>query len=244
MKTRWQREMKAAAYEVGLILMGIFLWLLLAIFARGQEIVGPDETGVSQPAWFTLDLGDFKAGRFDSGSPDFTLDTDPNHVAINAAMFYSTAPGSFRIVAALASEDGQIEFVDHVITVTGEGGGGDNPQPDLRITEANVAKWLALVPEAARTEEFTHPIRGKKMTRQQAVSETFTNIGQAGTQIKSVPGMDDMLSASLVSALGANAEAWQPFADKIDAALAELKAKKVSYQDYAKAFLTIGRALQ
>jgi hypothetical protein len=224
--------------------LGVVLFVLSVIcsFAEstvGQSITGPDSAATNQPVWLTLELPAGSVGKFDSGNPDYQLDTDPTHVAVGAAMFFAQTAGEFRVVAAIVSTDQEITFAEKIIIVKGD----KPPTNDEAITTANVKKWLADVPDNVRKESITHPITGETMTRQEAVGQTFLNIGKAGTAIGSIPGLDLMLSTALVSALGTQAVAWQPFADAVDTGLSKLKEQNVSAGSYSEAFLLIGRAL-
>ena len=214
--------------------MATYALIAWASVAFGQEIVGPEEAGISQPVWLTLDLPEGFTGKFDA----HLLDTDPTHVAPGAAMFFSLVGGSFRIVAAVVDEAGEIQFVEHTIVVKSDG----PPSPD-QITSANVAKWLAEVPAAVRNETITNPITGEEITRQQAVGETFLNIGKAGPALGAVGALDQMLSVALVSAMGENKDHWKPFGSAVDSGLANLKARDASVADYAAAFLVVGEVL-
>jgi len=213
----------------------LVLVTVLASMMFGQEIVGPEEANTSQPVWLSLDLPEGFTGKFDA----HLLDTDPTHVAPGAAMFFSLVSGSFRIVAAVVDEVGEIQFVEHTIDVKSDG----PPSPD-QITLANVAKWLAEVPAAVRNETLTNPVTGEESTRQQAVGETFTNIGNAGPALGAIGALDQMLSVALVSAMGESKDDWRSFGDSVDTGLDALKAQDASVADYSAAFLVIGEALQ
>ncbi len=244
MKRRWltsEQEMNRAFRKGAILLLlfyGCVAWLIvtLAGTVAGQEIVGPEEVATNQPCWLKLDLPEGYTGKFDS----HLLDIDPEHVAPGAAMFFAVAAGEFRVIAAVVDDKQDIQFVEHYITVTGDGA---EPSPD-KITRANVLKWLQAVPEAVRQETITHPITEQESTRQAAVSTTFTSIGNAGEAIASIPGLDLMLSAALVSAIGDSADEWKPFGASVDTALGKLKATDPTAKEYAAAFLTIGEALQ
>lgn len=222
----------------------IFLAVAFYVMASvccGQEITGGESViGVNQYTWLALELPEGMTGKFDNGIKNCTLDTDPSHVAPNAAMFYATMPGEFRVVAAVVDSSQAISFLEKIITVED---GGVPPSTGEAITKENVKKWLNEVPLLTRKEKFVQPITGQQMTRQEAVAQTFTNIGNAGSSIASVPGLDLMLSTALVSALGETAGNWKPFAESVDNGLSLLKKNNVKATDYAKAFLLIGEVL-
>ena len=217
-----------------------WIWILAMVFASAvdaQEIVCPDEAAVNQPVWLRLDLPEGDRGTFHDGKwDDHFIDTDPTYVAPGAALFFASVPGEYRIIAAV-DVSGELDTLEHVIYV------GTEAPPDTSITEANVLTWLAEVPSDVRDEVYENPVTGDQTTRQEAVGQTFLNIGKAGSSIGSVKGLDLMLSTALVPALGDNAAAWQPFADALDKALERLKEAGVSATDYAAAFLVIGETL-
>jgi len=213
-----------------------FLMFLKGTF--GQEITGPDNASMNQPVWLTLDIPEGSTGKFDSGNPAYMLDTDPAHVADGAAMFFATATGDFRVVAAIVDTQLTITFAEKIISVKGSA-----PPASDAITTENVTKWLGTVPSDVLDESIKHPITEETMTRKEAVGQTFLSIGKAGDAIASISGMDLMLSTALVSALGDKASQWEEFADKIDTALSKLKEQEATVSEYAAAFITIGEVL-
>lgn len=220
--------------------MSAYAVMAWASVAFGQSIIGPDQVATCTPVWLSLELPEGVVGSFDAKErSSYTLDADPAHVAPGAALFWATAPGEYEITAAVNGEAGPT-FFHLTITVKG---GGENPPPSEAITAENVAKWLAEVPESARSEVVTNPVTDKQMSRQQAVGQTFINIANAGPSLGSTDAMDNLLSAALVSALGDSASDWQPFANQVDAALAKLKRQGTRAAEYAEAFTVIGRAL-
>jgi hypothetical protein len=222
-------------------LYALMLACCLASASKSQEITGPDEVGVNQPALLLLsELPEGSKGKFDDGIRGVTLNTDPVYFAPGAAMFFASVAGEYRIVAAVVSDSLDISFVEKLIVVKADGA---PPTPSKAITRENVQEWLEQVPLLARMETIVHPATGENMTRQQAVARSFENIGTAASVIKSVAGMDLMLSTALVPALGESAGKWTPLMEAIDTGLAELKNKDASSADYAKAFLLISEAL-
>ena len=115
--------------------------------------------------------------------------------------------------------------------------------PDLDLSQ-EAAQWLALVPAAVRGEVFTHPISGDTMTRQQAIGRTFREVGGVAGELGSFEAVDMMLSIGLAPGFMPNAEVWQPFSSKADAALEDLKTKGVTVAQYGQALQSIGRALE
>jgi hypothetical protein len=198
------------------------------------EIVGPTETTIGQPVWLTLSLSNDISGKFDDKNS--LLDTDPAHVAPNVALFFTTEPGEYRIVAVYVIDGKAITFLEKIISVK-----GTKPPTSEDITVENITKWIALVPEDARNESMTNPLNQTVMTRQEAIGQTFLNIGNAGSAIGSIAGLELMLSTALTPILGDSASQWQIFADKVDNALTILKDGAIT--DYAKAYIIIGETL-
>ena len=226
------------------IFVGTLLFLLMFVTVGfAQEIKIDDEpniVGINQNVWLYLELPEGTTGKFDDGIRDYKLDINPKHVAANAALFQSSQPGEFRIVAAIVSIDKAISFVEKLIMVKGT---GEPPQPDISITQENIQKWLEQVPSEVRKEKFTQPMTGEELTREEAVAQTFTNIGKAGQAIGSVPGLDLMLSTALVSSLGDSADKWQDFANSIEKGLQVMKDNGCSAVEYGNAFILIGESI-
>lgn len=225
--------------------MGAYTLLALASAAWSQEIVpvdgiDPDQVSISEPVFLRLELEEGMVGAFYAKrSPAYYVRTDT--LAPGAAMFFATSPGTFEVVAAINGAEGQPPaFVALELIVKGD---AVPPQPDESITKANVQKWLALVPESARSELLDDPLTKKSKTRQQVTAETFRNIGMAGPSLKAIAAIDSMLSLGLPPAWDGAKTDWQPFGDKIDAALAAMVARHCSVEDYSQALILIGEVL-
>lgn len=218
-------------------LRNLFLLSVLSISCLAQEPVidGPEKASVNMPVWLKLNLPEGATGKFDN----HFVDINPEHVVSGAALFIATAAGDYRIVAVYVIEK-EINFVEKTIKVTTD----VVVQTDTSITTSNVSKWLAEIPESVRNETIKHPISGEDITRQQAIGQTFLNIGKAGTAIGNIAGLELMLSTALTTVLGDNTEAWQTFANNIDMGLAAIKEKEgVTVVEYANAYILIGEVL-
>ena len=213
------------------------LLLLCACFAEDKtpSITGPTEVAINQPAWLSLELQDGAIGKFDDKNKN--LDIDPTHIVNGAALFFASTPGEYRIIAVSVAET-NISFLEKFISVKA------NVPPDVpneQITKDNVKQWLLVVKEEVRNEKITNPLNQTEMTRQQAIGQTFLNIGKASEAIGSIAGLELMLSTALTPTLGDSASEWKSFADKIDLALSSLKDGPM--EEYVKAYIIIGETL-
>lgn len=219
--------------------LSILLSLLLLCSCLAQDktpsITGPTEVAINQPAWLSLELQDGATGKFDDKNKN--LDINPAHIVNGAALFFASTPGEYRIIAVSVAET-NITFLEKFISVKA------SVPPDVpteQITKENVKEWLLLIKEEVRNEKITNPLNQTEMTRQQAIGQTFLNIGKASEAIGSIAGLELILSTALTPTLGDSASEWKSFADKVDSALSLLKNE--SLEEYVKAYIIIGETL-
>ena len=217
-----------------LISLFVTLSLVCVTFSQEANIEGLDKANVNTPVWLKLNLPENAVGKFDS----HFLDVDPTHVAPGAALFITSVPGEYRIVA-VSVVDKDISFVEKTIVIVG----GPPVSNDITLSTENILKWLETVPVEVRAETITNPLTEEVLTRQKAIGQTFLNIGKGGEAIGSIPGLELMLSTALSTLLGDNSEAWQSFADKIDTGLSVIKDANSTVVEYANAYILIGETL-
>jgi len=154
------------------------------------------------------------------------------------AFLSARGPGQFTIVLAIATTEG-VEQVTHVVVI------GDGPKPpNSAITAALVRQWLNAVPENVRNASADNPVTGEKMTRQQAVGQTFSDIATAAKELGSIRATNVMLTTGLAAAFGPGASDWRAFADRVDAALAVEEKRGITAAEYGAVLAVIGGALR
>lgn len=237
------------------------LRLLMQLHARGQlrdgvsvadiagpltplEIVGLAEAEAGEPVW--LDIVGVPEGGSAQFLPDPELTT--KRIVDGSAMFRSKEPGRYVVKAVVLVTDWearthQLRILSHEITITGDGPGPDEPDPETDYRKAALS-WLEQVPIAAREAIAPNPITGEKLTRQECVGETFIQIGAEAKKLGSIGAANVMLTTGMKAAFGPVARDWRSFADSADIALAELEAQGVSAAEYGDVLATIGRALR
>ncbi len=154
------------------------------------------------------------------------------------AFLSARGPGQFTVILDIET-DGLHRQVTHVVVI------GDQPDtPSSNITAAQVRTWLELVPEKVRTVPADNPVTGEKMTRQEAVGQTFSDIATAATPLGSIRATNVMLTTGLAAAFGPEAAGWRAFADRVDAALADAEKRGITATEYGKVLAVIGGALR
>jgi len=91
---------EAAGWVTALLLLWATLLILFTRPCPAAEIVGPDEpVEAKTPVW--IEIVDTEVGTAVAFEPSELLDTNPKHVALDAALFWTDKPGTY-IVKAIA----------------------------------------------------------------------------------------------------------------------------------------------
>ena len=194
--------------------------------------VSTDEAGTGY-AWFVL--GPRRMERW--------VSTD----TLNQSIVFTGPPGRYTIMMVVQTEGGGLDqgFAEVFIGEIPEPPIPPPPDPGDDPDYAALAiTWLASVAKDARDDVIENPVSGEKMTRQQAVGKTLSQIGAVAKSLGSIRAINTMLTTGLIPAFGDKAEQWKSFSISVDGVLAALEKRKVTPEEYGKVLSAIGGALQ
>lgn len=196
--------------------------------ARAGSIIAFDVSGSSDEG---------QELQFRPHVPDDAIRWDSGGEIVYAAI---GRPGHYTAVWSVETEHAADVATWEFEVVEGDPPDTDDDPPDSGITRSQVEKWLGAIPAAAREETVTNPTDGSKLTRQQAVGRTFTEVGKVTRKLGSAQATVVMLRTGLEASYGNRAKEWEAFAVPMFAALEGLD----DAAEWERALLLVGEVLE